>query len=198
VTGRRRTMIVSSMLSCCMIPAWILLSTEKGLSVSGFFIQFFVQGAWGVVPIHLNELSPVAYRSTFPGVTYQIGNMLSSPSAQIVNALAEKIYVNDTGGPHVKGYGPVMAIATLIIAILIATTAAFGPERKGRDFSAPLAGAGAGAGAGVSSLDDNMSVEISDKSALDKKGPTALDEEVIDEDSNKHNLSVEAANKNSW
>lgn len=92
-------------------------------------MQFFVQGAWGVIPIHLNELSPTAFRSSFPGITYQVGNMISSPSAQIVNALAEKIFVRDEGGPHVKAYGPVMGIATAIIAIGIAVTVALGPER---------------------------------------------------------------------
>ena len=55
--------------------------------------------------------------------------MISSPSAQIVNALAEKIFVKDEGGPHVKAYGPVMGIATAIIAIGIAVTVALGPER---------------------------------------------------------------------
>lgn len=65
--GRRRTMIVSSIISACIIPAWILPNTEAALSATGFLMQFFVQGAWGVIPIHLNELSPTAFRSSFPG-----------------------------------------------------------------------------------------------------------------------------------
>lgn len=56
-------------MSGLLIPAWILPTTEGGLSASGFMIQFFVQGAWGVIPIHLNELSPPAFRSSFPGRT---------------------------------------------------------------------------------------------------------------------------------
>lgn len=56
-------------MSALLIPAWILPTTEGGLSASGFMIQFFVQGAWGVIPIHLNELSPPAFRSSFPGST---------------------------------------------------------------------------------------------------------------------------------
>ena len=105
-------------------------------------IQFFVQGAWGVIPIHLNELSPPAYRSSFPGITYQLGNMISSPSAQIVNALAEKNFVSGPKGARVKAYGPVMAIATAIIATGIMITAALGPERRGRRFEVePIAGA---------------------------------------------------------
>lgn len=142
--GRRRMMIFAAVMSAFMIPGWILPSGEHALSATGFLIQFFVQGAWGVIPIHLNELSPPAYRSSFPGITYQVGNMISSPSAQIVNALAESNFVKDAGGPHVKAYGPVMGIATAIIAIGIAFTVAVGPEKRGRKFEeAPIAGAGA-------------------------------------------------------
>ena len=65
--GRRRAIIVSALMSGVLIPAWILPNGERALSATGFFIQFFIQGAWGVIPIHLNELSPPAFRSTFPG-----------------------------------------------------------------------------------------------------------------------------------
>lgn len=138
--GRRRTIIVSALTSAVLIPAWILPEGERSLSASGFFMQFFVQGAWGVIPIHLNELSPVAFRSTFPGVTYQIGNMISSPSAQIVNAIAEKTFVTLGNGHKVEAYGPVMGIATAIIAIGIVVTTMLGPERRGRDFENKVAG----------------------------------------------------------
>ena len=140
--GRRRAICISALMSCLMIPAWILPTTERSLSATGFFMQFFVQGAWGVIPIHLNELSPVAFRSTFPGVTYQIGNMISSPSAQIVNAIAEKTFVTGVDGERVEAYGPVMGIATVIIALGIIVTTMFGPERKGAKFElAKAAGA---------------------------------------------------------
>lgn len=139
--GRRRSIIVAALISCCMIPAWILPEGERALSASGFFMQFFVQGAWGVIPIHLNELSPPAFRSSFPGITYQIGNMISSPSAQIVNALAEKILISKSNGERVEAYGPVMGVATAIIALGIAITTALGPERKGRSFEAGPVGA---------------------------------------------------------
>ena len=71
--GRRRAMVVSALISACIIPAWILPTSLGGLSASGFMIQFFVQGAWGVIPIHLNELSPPAFRSSFPGITVSQG-----------------------------------------------------------------------------------------------------------------------------
>lgn len=138
--GRRRTIIVAALVSAVLIPAWILPAGERSLSASGFFMQFFVQGAWGVIPIHLNELSPVAFRSTFPGVTYQIGNMISSPSAQIVNALSEKIFVTKPNGHRVEAYGPVMGVATAIIALGIVFTTMLGPERRGRDFENKVAG----------------------------------------------------------
>jgi sugar phosphate permease len=132
--GRRRTIVCAALISGCLIPAWILPTTERGLSASGFMIQFFVQGAWGVIPIHLNELSPPAFRSSFVGLTYQLGNMISSPSAQIVNAVAEATMINTGKGKPSPAYGPVMGVATAIIAIGIAVTTAVGPEKKGRHF----------------------------------------------------------------
>jgi sugar phosphate permease len=138
--GRRRAMMVSALMSALLIPAWILPEGEPSLSASGFFMQFFVQGAWGVIPIHLNELSPMAFRSSFPGVTYQIGNMISSPSAQIVNAIAEKTFVTLDNGDKVEAYGPVMGIATAIIAMGIFFTVMLGPERRGREFEHVVAG----------------------------------------------------------
>jgi hypothetical protein len=97
-------------------------------------IQFFVQGAWGVIPIHLSELSPPAFRSSFVGITYQLGNMISSPSAQIVNAVAEATMITTSKNKLAPAYGPVMGVATAIIAIGIAVTTALGPEKKGRHF----------------------------------------------------------------
>ena len=132
--GRRRAICISAFMSCLMIPAWILPTTERSLSATGFFMQFFVQGAWGVIPIHLNELSPVAFRSSFPGITYQIGNMISSPSAQIVNAIAENNFVTAVDGEQAEAYGPTMGIATVIIAVGIIVTTMLGPEKKGRRF----------------------------------------------------------------
>ena len=132
--GRRRAIIGSALMSALLIPAWILPTTERSLSASGFFMQFFVQGAWGVIPIHLNELSPPAFRSSFPGITYQLGNMISSPSAQIVNAVAEGNLVRSVSGKLEPAYGATMGVATAIIAIGIVVTAMVGPERKGAKF----------------------------------------------------------------
>ncbi|RDW90567.1 carboxylic acid transport protein [Aspergillus mulundensis] len=138
--GRRRAIIVAAFISGLLIPAWILPKTEGSLSATGFFIQFFIQGAWGVIPIHLNELSPPAFRSLFPGLTYQLGNMISSPSAQIINAIAEKTFIRGPSGTPVEAYGPTMGVATAIIATGIMVTTAFGPEKRGRRFETVVVG----------------------------------------------------------
>lgn len=153
--GRRRTIILAAFMSAVLIPAWILPTTERSLSASGFFLQFFVQGAWGVIPIHLNELSPPAFRSSFPGVTYQIGNMISSPSAQIVNAIAEKTFIRGVDGERVEAYGPVMGVATAIIAIGIIITTAPGPERRGARFELAKV-------AGEAGSDENLAKKVAD------------------------------------
>ncbi len=132
--GRRRSIIIAAIISICLIPAWILPTNERSLSASGFMLQFFIQGAWGVIPIHLNELSPPAFRSSFPGITYQLGNMISSPAAQIINGVAESHFVTSISGKRVSAYGPTMGIATAIIATGIVVTTALGPEKKGRSF----------------------------------------------------------------
>ncbi|KAH9480892.1 Carboxylic acid transporter protein-like protein [Psilocybe cubensis] len=81
--GRRLTIVIHLLLIGAFIPLWILPSTFSALSAGAFCIQFGVQGAWGVIPIQLAEMSPPAFRATFPGVAYQLGNMVSSASAQI-------------------------------------------------------------------------------------------------------------------
>ncbi|ETS73130.1 hypothetical protein PFICI_15075 [Pestalotiopsis fici W106-1] len=175
--GRRRAIVCAALMSCVLIPAWILPEGEQSLSASGFFMQFFVQGAWGVIPIHLNELSPLAYRSTFPGITYQIGNMISSPSAQIVNAISESHFVRTKSGKLAEAYGPTMGIATVIIALGIAVTVALGPEKRGRHFeNAGPAGANVERGADVEKAVDVASIAEDTKDqptteTSEKKGP---------------------------
>ena len=85
------------------IPLWILPDTFSALSAGAFCIQFGVQGAWGVIPIQLAEISPPAFRATFPGVAYQLGNVRSlhsHPSSDVSNFLcADGIlgFVSDRG-----------------------------------------------------------------------------------------------------
>lgn len=81
--GRRLTMMAFILLIGCFIPLWIIPSGFSSLAAGAFCVQFGVQGAWGVIPIHLAEMSPPAFRATFPGLMYQLGNMVSSASSQI-------------------------------------------------------------------------------------------------------------------
>jgi MFS family permease len=73
--GRRLTIIIFVLIAGAFIPLWILPNTFSGLSAGAFWLQFGVQGAWGVIPILLAEMSPPGFRATFPGVTYQLGNV---------------------------------------------------------------------------------------------------------------------------
>jgi hypothetical protein len=130
-------------------------------------MQFFVQGAWGVIPIHLNELSPPAFRSSFPGLTYQLGNMISSPSAQIVNAVSESISVTSASGHRVNAYGPVMGVATAIIAVGIMVTTAVGPEKRGRRFEGIVAG-----------VDETANAKAMDLESGDKDNDKPRDEMI--------------------
>jgi SHS family lactate transporter-like MFS transporter len=73
--GRRLTIILFVMLAGAFIPLWILPSGFKTLAAGAFCVQFGVQGAWGVIPIQLAEMSPPGFRATFPGLAYQLGNV---------------------------------------------------------------------------------------------------------------------------
>jgi MFS family permease len=137
--GRRRTIIVSALMVNAASPHLVFLcsSLSKVLGVSFHHRRTDAckySCFLGVIPIHLNELSPPAFRSSFPGLTYQLGNMISSPSAQIVNAIAESNLIKSSQGKLVSAYGPTMGIATAIIALGIVFTTALGSEKRGRKF----------------------------------------------------------------
>ncbi len=90
-------------------------------------MQFMVQGAWGVIPAHLNELSPAAVRGTFPGFAYQLGNLLSSKNSVLQARLVEQKYQGS--------YQPMFAWTVLIVASLVALVTMSGRERRGADLS---------------------------------------------------------------
>jgi SHS family lactate transporter-like MFS transporter len=125
--GRRRAIIIAALLAIPVIPLWAYSHTILTLAVGGFLMQFMVQGAWGVIPAHLNELSPSAVRGTLPGFAYQLGNFLSSKNSVIQAKLAERNY----GGY----FPPVFAWTVLIIASLVALVTWSGKERHGADLS---------------------------------------------------------------
>ena len=125
--GRRRAIVIAALLAIPVIPLWAFSHTVPMLAVGGFLMQFMIQGAWGVIPAHLNELSPPAVRGTLPGFAYQIGNLLSSRNSVIQARLAETRY----GG----NFAPVLAWTVLLVASLVAIVTLSGRERRGADLS---------------------------------------------------------------
>jgi SHS family lactate transporter-like MFS transporter len=125
--GRRRAIVIAAVLAVPAIPLWAYSHTVPLLALGGFLMQFMVQGAWGVIPAHLNELSPAAVRGTFPGFAYQLGNLLASRNAVIQAKLVEQRYSGN--------YAPVLAWTVLIVATLVAVVTWRGHERRGADLS---------------------------------------------------------------
>jgi SHS family lactate transporter-like MFS transporter len=125
--GRRKAIVIAAMLAIPIIPLWAYSRTVPLLALGGFLMQFMVQGAWGVIPAHLNELSPPAVRGTLPGFAYQLGNFLSSRNAVIQAKVTEMRYAGS--------YPPVLAWTVLIMASLVALVTISGRERRGADLS---------------------------------------------------------------
>ncbi|RGB43803.1 putative metabolite transport protein YjhB [Rhizophagus diaphanus] len=127
--GRRRTIIVAMVLLGASLPLFVLPRNRVLLSVGAFLVYFFVQGAYGIAPAHLNELSPPNFRGTFPGFTYQLGVLIASSSAQIEAVLGEK-FPKD-GLPD---YGLTQVILTACAAFCLIILASIGKEAKNVDF----------------------------------------------------------------
>ena len=124
--GRRRCIIIAALLSLPVIPLWAFADSPVMLAIGAFLVQFTVQGAWGIVPVHLNELSPPTARGTFPGFVYQLGNLLASVNATLQAGIAAHF-----GG----NYGLALAIVAGTMAIIIAGLTAVGTEAKGVAFT---------------------------------------------------------------
>jgi MFS transporter, SHS family, lactate transporter len=129
--GRRMTIMFACVLGAISIPLWVFAPSTALLALGGFLIQFFVQGAWGVVPAHLNELSPGDVRGTFPGLTYQLGNLISAFSAQWEAAYATKSFPTPSGGAD---YGHAMALIMIGVFAAVFILTAIGRERRGISF----------------------------------------------------------------
>ncbi len=125
--GRRKAIVIAALLTIPIARLWAYSHTVPMLALGGFLMQFLVQGAWGVIPAHLNELSPPAVRGTFPGLAYQLGNSLSSWNGVKQARVAEQHY----GGV----FAPVLAWTVLIVALLVAVVTGSGHERRGADLS---------------------------------------------------------------
>src|ERR1700761_1030788 len=124
--GRRRCIVIAALLSLPVIPLWAFSDSPAMLAAGAFLMQFTVQGAWGVVPVHLNELSPDTARGTFPGFVYQLGNLLAS-----INATLQAGIASHFGG----NYGLALALVAGTVAIVIAVLTAMGTEARGIDFA---------------------------------------------------------------
>ena len=125
--GRRKAIIIAALLTIPMIPLWAYSHTATMLALGSFLMQFTVQGAWGVIPAHLNELSPPAVRGTFPGFAYQLGNLLASRNSVFQENLAAHYF----GGNR----APVLAATALLVAALVVIVTFYGKEAKGADLS---------------------------------------------------------------
>jgi SHS family lactate transporter-like MFS transporter len=123
--GRRRGMIIAALLALPCIPLWTYGGSLVLLGLGAFLIQVMVQGAWGIVPAYLNELSPDDVRGTLPGFAYQLGNLLAASTATAQSWLADR-----SGG----NYALVMASWMAVVAVLLALLAWLGPEVRGIRF----------------------------------------------------------------
>jgi len=128
--GRRRSIIFCAVGGMLLIPAWIFAPGTALLIAGGFLMQFMVQGAWGVVPVHLNEISPADFRGTFPGLAYQLGNFAAAYAAQQQAWLAER-FRTASGTPN---YALTMALVECVVFVAIIVLAATGREERGKEF----------------------------------------------------------------
>ncbi len=124
--GRRRAICIAALIALPVLPLWAFSSGAVLLAVGAFLMQISVQGAWGVIPVHLNEISPDEVRATFPGLVYQLGNLIAS-----VNATMQATVAVSSGNNYAFALAIVAGIASVVIAIFIL----FGPERRGIDMT---------------------------------------------------------------
>jgi MFS transporter, SHS family, lactate transporter len=114
--GRRRTMMLCAFFALPAIWLWAFSQTALLLALGAFLVQFFVQGAWGVVPAHLNELSPPEARGTFPGTVYQLGNFIASYNAVLQAKIAESH--DNNYSLALSGVAIAAAFAVMVLAII--------------------------------------------------------------------------------
>jgi len=113
--GRRRAIIIAALLALPVVPLWAFASTPFFLGVGAFLMQVAVQGAWGVVPAHLNELSPDEVRGTFPGFTYQLGNLFAS-----YNIVLQTKIATAPGGSYGLALASVVGFTVLMLVVIAA------------------------------------------------------------------------------
>ena len=124
--GRKRAIIAAALLSLIAIPPWAYGHSATTLAIGAVVMQFMVQGAWGVVPAYLAELTPAPVRATAPGLAYQLGGLVTSWNAKAQALAAEKW----------GSYSNVLAITVVIVALSLALLASLGHEVRGKDMAA--------------------------------------------------------------
>ena len=124
--GRKRAIITAALLSIPIAPLFAYGHTPLALGLGSFLMQFMVQGAWGVVPAYLTELSPAPVRAILPGLAYQLGNLLSSQNLVVQQRLSE----------HWHDYSPVLLGTVVVVALTLALVAACGRESRGVELQA--------------------------------------------------------------
>ncbi|POR33857.1 Carboxylic acid transporter protein [Tolypocladium paradoxum] len=129
-----------SILCCCVAGGALLYPytfvTTPTIMAAAFFQQFCVQGAWGVIPIHLMELSPGALRTFVVGTSYQLGNLVSSASSTIEARLGERFPLPSDEGVQRYEYGKVICIFMACVYLYVIVLTLLGPERLRRRFDA--------------------------------------------------------------
>jgi MFS transporter, SHS family, lactate transporter len=121
--GRRRSILLALALALVVIPVWAFGRTLGTLAAGAFLMQIGVQGAWGIIPAHLNELSPNAVRGLMPGLAYQLGILFAAPTNNLEYALRDS-----------SGYAWALAGFEIATIVLLATVVALGSEQRGKSF----------------------------------------------------------------
>jgi len=123
--GRKRAIVTAALLAIPVIPLWAYGHSGFALGSGAVLMQFMVQGAWGVVPAYLTELSPAPVRATAPGLAYQLGGLVTSWNGK-AQALAAERWGN---------YPAVLAITVIVVALALAGLALLGREARGEDMT---------------------------------------------------------------
>jgi SHS family lactate transporter-like MFS transporter len=121
--GRRHTVVFCAVLGLPIVPLFAYSHTAAMLCLGSFLMQFAVQGAWGVIPAHLTEMSPDAIRGFYPGVTYQLGNLIAAFNLPIQEHLASA-----------HGYPFALAVTIGPVLIAVAVLTASGKDATGIQF----------------------------------------------------------------
>jgi SHS family lactate transporter-like MFS transporter len=123
VTGRRKSMMAAMALSLVVIPLWAFGGGLVALTIGAILMQVGVQGAWGIIPVHLSELSHDAARGLMPGLAYQLGILIASPTNSI-----------EFGLRNLVGYQWALAGFEIVTILVLIVTLSLGTEQHGRSF----------------------------------------------------------------